>query len=314
MFQHLLADYVHHVSRSFTRTEWARLISAMVLSFLLMGWAGSAFHLMQPVGMQPSLLAQPFGTAVVSLVVVLVLGVISTVVGAVVAGAIAPEAGVLVTGVGMTALSRRGGPIHYGLFAHAGGDAGFAFYLMIEVVLLYAIVGIGWIALLRFVEFLRKQAGIVGNASRSAATDLLVPTIGDGLTATGASAAVTAALMLLLCQSDAKGQCIGSLVIAAFVGSIAAHYLTPIRQAVWFWAGPLVVGVAGYLVAAFDPALATGFPSGMFAALARPLPLDYAGIGAASAIFGFWTASRWHHAAHHGTDAEGAPPTHATGD
>ena len=63
------------------------------------------------------------------------------------------------------------------------------------------------------------------------------PTLSDGLAALATQAAVTGVVLLLFCQSDAKGQAIGSLVVAAFLGSIAAHYVSPLRQ-------PLECGLA----------------------------------------------------------------------
>jgi hypothetical protein len=63
---------------------------------------------------------------------------------------------------------------------------------------------------------------------------------------------------------------------------------------VWFWCGPFVVGLIGYIMAASgqDSSLAIGSPTGFFAALARPLPIDYASMGPAGAIIGYWTVHK----------------------
>ena len=52
------------------------------------------------------------------------------------------------------------------------------------------------------------------------------------------------------------------------------------------------MGVVGYLLAWFNlppDSLQTGRPhGGILSALARPLPLDYAGIGTAASLLGYW--------------------------
>src|SRR5262245_65668565 len=53
----------------------------------------------------------------------------------------------------------------------------------------------------------------------------------------------------------------------------------------WFWLGPLVVGVLGYVLQYFAPTdWMIGDARGFFAPLARPMPLDYAGLDRKSVV------------------------------
>ena len=90
--------------------------------------------------------------------------------------------------------------------------------------------------------------------------------------ATGTHAAVMAACMMFLAQSDAKKQAIAAVGISALLGSLAAGVTFPVKSSVWYFLGPAVVGAVGYLLAYANPAgLAIGFPAGPMGALA-PCP------------------------------------------
>jgi hypothetical protein len=54
----------------------------------------------------------------------------------------------------------------------------------------------------------------------------------------------------------------------------------------WFGRGPLVGGEVG----------------GMLPQLGRPLPLDYAALGTAGAVMGYWTSRSWQHEREHDPD------------
>jgi hypothetical protein len=101
--------------------------------------------------------------------------------------------------------------------------------------------------------------------------------------------------MLLLCRSDQKPQTLAAVAIAAYVASLAAHQFVPIQPSGWFLAGPLVVGLIGYIAQYFNAGnwWMIGDPMGYFSALARPLPLDYASLGVAGTLLGYWTSLRW---------------------
>jgi hypothetical protein len=108
-----------------------------------------------------------------------------------------------------------------------------------------------------------------------------------------AQIALTGAIMLLLAATDSKKQVLVSAFLGGLIGAALADYAAPHRQALrWYWVGPLVVAAIGYLLAYANSTPNTnGLPMGAFAALARPLPLDYASMGAAGALLGYWVAA-----------------------
>jgi hypothetical protein len=112
--------------------------------------------------------------------------------------------------------------------------------------------------------------------------------------ALSAQLVVTTVLMLLLAQSDQKKQALASVGVASFIGTVAAYFAAPTQPSVWYWIGPIIVGVVGYLATMVTPSgLEVGDPRGPLANLARPLPLDYASVGTAASILGYWMSRRW---------------------
>ena len=108
-----------------------------------------------------------------------------------------------------------------------------------------------------------------------------------------AQIAITGAIVLLLAATDGKKQVLVSAFLGGLIGAALADYAAPHRQAVrWYWIGPMAVAVIGYLLAYLNSTPSTnGLPMGAFAALARPMPLDYASMGAAGTLLGYWTAA-----------------------
>jgi branched-subunit amino acid transport protein AzlD len=118
----------------------------------------------------------------------------------------------------------------------------------------------------------------------------------NNLTATVAQTVATSVVIMVLCQSVSKNQCLASVGIASLVGSMVAYKYTAARHSIWYWIGPLIAGLIGYALASLgqDTNLSIGLPTGSFAALARPLPLDYASVGVAGAIMGYWMMTNRH--------------------
>jgi hypothetical protein len=99
--------------------------------------------------------------------------------------------------------------------------------------------------------------------------------------------------MVIQGQTEDKKQVLAAVGLGAFAGAFFPYWQPGVRPAAWYWAGPLVVGLAGYLWAFIaSPAGSVigraGIDGGFLAALARPLPLDYASLGTAGAILGYW--------------------------
>jgi hypothetical protein len=173
---------------------------------------------------------------------------------------------------GFSAWSMRGGPIHYTLF-HAPTAAIFI-RLACELILLGAIVGVIWLLMWQ------DPAGEQPASPAGVAGSVLKHTL------------IMALLVFLLAQTDQKKQCVAGVFLAALISASIVHANWPQRGAgKWFWVAPIIVGVLGYLVAFFQ---ADNWSSGMheltglWAPLARPLPLDYASVGMFGSLLGYW--------------------------
>lgn len=103
----------------------------------------------------------------------------------------------------------------------------------------------------------------------------------------------TAIAAMILIPDDSKKEAAGGLFLAAFIGAaITEAFVKTEPIGAWYWAAPILVGTVGYLVNALTDATsgigATGRLIGTFAALVRPIPLDYASFGVLGALFGYW--------------------------
>ncbi|HEV2292964.1 MAG TPA: hypothetical protein VGR35_03860 [Tepidisphaeraceae bacterium] len=255
-------------------------------SFLLCWFTAAAIGIPAHPNFDASLLQQPSPALV--LFIALVLTVACALFGSAVAGTIRFEAGLATAAIGLLALSIRGGPIRYTLMYSTGQVF---ISLAMELLILYAILGVGWAVL----WLLRNSGWLQDDPFRDGVADIDEP-VTQKLAALATQAVVMAIIMMILCETDRKPQVIASVGLAAFVGTLAAHSLFPARPSLWYWTGPLLVGVVGYLLAysGSSTAWAIGEVGGTFAPeLGRPLPLDYVGAGPAGAIIGYWTSRRW---------------------
>jgi hypothetical protein len=125
------------------------------------------------------------------------------------------------------------------------------------------------------------------------------------LIATATHACAMATLVLILCRTDHKAQCVASVGVSALLASLIAGMVAPVRPAFWYWISPLFVGLLGYIWASLAPQdLPIGRPGGYFQALARPVPLDYASVGVAGAMLGYWVSRAWQRQHGDATDAD----------
>ena len=117
-----------------------------------------------------------------------------------------------------------------------------------------------------------------------------------GFWALATTVVVMAIFMLLLCTSDRKAQTIGAVTVSAFFATVIAYFLSPTQPSIWYWGGPVLLAMVGYLLQYFGKydGWQIGEVRGAFAGLARPLPLDYAGAGVASSLYAYWLSRRWH--------------------
>ncbi|MGE0478941.1 MAG: hypothetical protein AB7Q17_00590 [Phycisphaerae bacterium] len=86
-----------------------------------------------------------------------------------------------------------------------------------------------------------------------------------------------------------RGQVFFALTAAFFVGALAAHRLFRVADARWYWPAPLLVGGAGILYAALQPALPAPYTQVNIIpvhALVRALPIEMIGVGMVAVLWG----------------------------
>jgi len=264
------------------------MLGGAAASFALFSIGARYLHLQSTPGYNASLLLQQSPVAVVMVSVVLFAA--SALVGTALAGAIRFNAGLLTACVGLAALSIRGGSAQYTIFTalgRAGGPGLFLVYLF-ELIMLSVLAGVVWVVLrgLHGAGKLQDREGpplLDPEHPRKESAALVVQFV------------ITFVGVCLLAASDAKQQVLAAIFIASFAGSAISHSSFDTGPRGWYWLPPLLVGVAGYLLAYLSPpdGIATANLTWTFAALARPVPLDYASAGPAGAIIGHWMSRRW---------------------
>lgn len=207
-------------------------------------------------------------------------------VGSLLLGKMRYEAGLFAACIGLAALSNRGGAVT-SLLRTVGSPRVYVTLLM-ETVMLLGVMGLAWqlLALLCRRGWLPPEPLAAENDRRA--------TILTGLVAATVQATITGLLLILLVQTDSKKQVTASVVIASLVGAVISHQFFSMRPSPVFWIGPFLVGIFGYAWAIRSPGnWMIGTPAN---ALAAPTPLDYASLGTAGAIFGYWISRQWREA------------------
>lgn len=174
---------------------------------------------------------------------------------------------------GLAAVSMRGGPLGDQLL---GVQPGFMLLLALELVLLSGVVALGWLATGRLF-------GSEGGRGAAEPVD-------QKLLALACATVGCVLVVLLLARTDDKMQALMAAFFGGWIGAYAAHQYVETRPSPWFWGGPVLCGLVGYVAAwvMADPQqLAIGEPSGFLAPLARVAPLDYASFGIAGAALGY---------------------------
>jgi hypothetical protein len=225
--------------------------------------------------------------------VVAVLLAVTTLVGTILAGAVRFEAGLFAAALGLAVVSLRSGTMQSVLF-EAGGNSAVYVILAAELAGLLVLMCAMWtlLWLLGRARLVRPPVSKDASDVPAEHVDDLAPISNVGATLTQVVA--TAILIMFFCQTEMKDQVLTSVAVASLGGTFVSYMCFPTRPSVWYWVGPVLVGLIGYGLAASgqDAQLGIGMPVGFFAALARPLPLDYASVGTAGAILGYWLARR----------------------
>jgi hypothetical protein len=257
------------------------LIIAVIISCAIMtigsGWLG----LPALPGYDGSILRQP--SPVAAFVTITILLLIATLFGTIIAGAVRFEAGLFAAALSLVTISFRCGTMQSVIFEAAGKQSVYN-SLILELIIFAVLLSLLWVLL-----WILGRAN-VANQIPSTDPAPIENTSLDCLTAVITQIVATGVFMMFLCQSEAKNQSLASVAIASFLGTFIAYKYAPVRPSIWYWSGPLIVGLIGYILAAMgqDANLAIGSPAGTFAALARPLPIDYASVGPAGSILAYW--------------------------
>ncbi|HVX84552.1 MAG TPA: hypothetical protein VH253_07025 [Phycisphaerae bacterium] len=123
-----------------------------------------------------------------------------------------------------------------------------------------------------------------------------------GVLAVVANAALALVFLLVLLQSQSKGQVVVAMFASFFASTLCSYMAFPTVPAVVQFAAVPVAAAAGYLYAAGYPGL-TGpqaYPGHPGIFFARALPIDYFAAGVPGAISGFYTAFHWSLQSHEG--------------
>jgi hypothetical protein len=188
--------------------------------------------------------------------------------------------GLMTATAGLTVWAGKGGTMTYVLFAaeDTGIDHRVFLQLLGELVVLFGAVGGIWLLLWQRRPAFMLRPDEEKDAGRSAGAAIV------------AQAALMAAFILLLVYTPQKKQVLTGVFLAGLFSTAIAEYFFANRLAArWYWVGPLAVGALGYISGYMNPAgLSTGDLTGMFSALSRALPLDYASLGCAGVLVGYW--------------------------
>ena len=210
----------------------------------------------------------------------------AVILGSLLLGRLRYEAGLFAACIGLAAMAARGGTV--GALLRTVGRPQVYLTMLMEAVMLLGLLGLAWqgLALLARRGWLPPEP-LPGENE-------LPGTLAQKIMATLLQATITGVLLLLLARADNKKQVMAAVGISAMLASIGAYQAFPVRPSVWFWVGPFLTGIAGYAWAMRSPGQwILGLPAN---ALAMASPLDYASLGTAGAIFGYWVSRQWREA------------------
>ena len=227
-------------------------------------WLSQMLHIPAVYAKAGVLLQQPgWPVAIATAWIALVAGAM---LASIFAGHVHYDGGLFCACIGLAAFSIRMGPTRFMLF-NATGPIIFV-SCAVELILLFIAVGIAWLLLRSLAASGWLHAETAFDAGE---TD---EPMDQNLVAVAAQIVIMLLLMCILSQSDRKPQTLASVGIASYVAAlITHHFIVATRPSAWFWIGPLVVGLIGYLGQYINPSgMALGDIQGLFAPLARPRP------------------------------------------
>ena len=312
-----IGEFANDVWAALGTRAKAVLALACAAAALLFWVAGRWFGIPRHPGFEPSLILQPSPAAVLLLTgfVLWICVALCTVI----ATRVRFDAGLFAACVGLATLSIRGGPMRYVIqnAMELGNGRSVFLGMIVELLVLFGFLSLAWFGLWA----LHRGGRLEGDALRDGLADR-EHSLGERVTAAAIQVVTMALLLLLLARVDDKKQVLIAVGLSSFLATLLAYTFSPVRPSVWFWAGPLFVGIVGYAAAYQNwgrggPSFwKAGLGAGMLAPLGRPLPLDYASFGPAGAIFGYWVSRGWERAKeleNAGAQTTDQPPAAATG-
>jgi uncharacterized membrane protein (UPF0136 family) len=196
-----------------------------------------------------------------------------------IAGRVRFEAPIYCSCIGLTAWSIRGGTMRDTLFA--ANSPGVYLILMLETAILFALLAGAWLVMRRLFSA-QLTADERSTVIRSETTS-------QRMVASGAMMLAMLIGMTLISRSPAKAQVILALLVSTILAAMTASRVSPTRPSIWFWLPVSIVALGGYFNAYLQPA---GWEIGQVRsylwAVAQPMPLDFASVGVAGAILGYW--------------------------
>jgi hypothetical protein len=248
---------------------------------------GSLLGIPREPGFSGSLLAS--NPSVPAIMVAGVSIAICIVIGSVVAALVEAEAGLFCCCMGLAALGVRCGPIRPVLQFAQG--RGVLMGLSIETAILGVLLAGIWFVSRRILD---KNQSAEDLQSRVAPNEVTDATLLQKFGTLAVQVIGMALCEQILIQTDRQPQAMAGVMISGFAGSLVAYMFRPLSEGIWYWTGPAVLGVVGYLLAFFtSDGIAIGDLHGWAGPLARPTPLIYISMGTAGALVGYWCSRRW---------------------
>jgi hypothetical protein len=269
-----------------SRTQfWGLMVLSAAAYFATSLLAQTIGYFTEP-GFDASILLDPrkFVVVIITVVWIAIIGGVGTLVGKF----IRPDAGLFIAACALWAFRRDGGMARQVYLSHPAGSTFIT--LAVELVLLGLLVAGVFVIVRQLVA--RKRV------PDDADIDLIRPKpepMGQKLLATATTTLVMTVILLLTLRSDERMQVTGMVFLSALLATMSTVRFIPATPSIYFWAGPFVVGLIGYLASSVRGTanLDIGDVAGYFGALARAMPLDYASAGVAGSLYGYWVARGW---------------------
>jgi hypothetical protein len=244
------------------------------LAAIAFWYVGSTFTIPAVRGYAGSLLQ---GAAVANVLLIAIAYASIAAAASLLLGRIRPGIGVFAASFGLAAISVRGGTVS-SVLRDLGASATYSMFLG-ETVLLAAIAA-GAMLLSRFLAPLPPLA-ILHDDEPAKGSDRLI--------SVGLQTAITLVLVMVLGQSDVKGQALASVGIASLVATLVADNSLPVGFTPLAVMAPFVAALVGYAWAL----TASGGSADPANGLVTALPLDYASFGVAGTMMGHWMTHQW---------------------